>query len=136
MSKTAPITAQAIGFGQLRDWLELLAAIRNFNQPIDSPEGLRQAIAIVVQLGEALNLDPAWLAKFRAALENPAVFDIVLAVERYVLRLIAATSQTAPQFGGESIIDIRAQALGLHEWLTLLVEVLQLLGRLRGSQTA
>jgi hypothetical protein len=79
-----PTDVQLQSIGQLRDWLELISAIRNFNQPIDSPDGLRQAIAILAQLGKTLGLDADWIGQFRAALENPAVFDIVLAVDANV----------------------------------------------------
>src|SRR3954447_13359426 len=89
-----PTDIQLQSIGNLRDWLALISAVRNFDQPIDSPEGLKQAIAIVAQLGETLGLDADWIEQFIAALENPAVFEIALAVDRYLLTLF--TKQPEP----------------------------------------
>ena len=132
--RNRPTDVQLASIGQMRDWLALISTIRNFNQPIDSPEGLRQAIGILAQLGETLGIDADWIDQFRAALENPAVFDIVLAVERYVVTLLAKKSEPSLRVLADSPRDVAAQALGLQDWLALITEIAQLLARLKGAK--
>jgi hypothetical protein len=127
-------TVSPASLAKLRDWLDLLAALGDFNQPINSPEGLRQAIAVLLRLGETVGLDPVWLARFGAVLEDPAVFDIVLAVEKYLLRLITAAPRPTPTTGTQPGENITIQSLSLNDWLSLIAEVLQLLGRLRATK--
>jgi hypothetical protein len=131
--RNRPADVQLASLGNLRDWLELISALRSFDQPIDSPEGLKQAIAILAQLGETLGLDADWIDEFRAALENPAVFDIVLAVDRYLLTLFAKQAQPSLRVLADSPRDVTSQALGLQEWLAIVTELLQLLARLKGT---
>jgi hypothetical protein len=132
--RNRPTDVQLQSIGQLRDWLALISAVRNFNQPIDSPDGLRQAIAILAQLGETLGLDADWIDQFRAALENPAVFDIVLAIDRYLLTLFAKQSQPSLRVLADSSRDVAAQSLGIQDWLAIVTELLQLLSRLKGAK--
>jgi hypothetical protein len=134
IQRNRPADVQLTSIGNLRDWLELISGLRNFDQPIDSPDGLKQAIAILAQLGETLGLDADWIDQFRAALENPAVFDIVLAVDRYLLTLFAKQPQPSLRVLADSPRDIEAQALGIQDWLAIVTELLQLLGRLKGAK--
>jgi hypothetical protein len=132
--RNRPADVQLASIGNLRDWLELISAIRNFNHPIDSADGLRQAIAIFAQLGETVGLDADWIDQFRAALENPAVFDIVLAVDHYLVALFAKKPEPTVRVFADAKHDVATNALGLQDWLAIVTELLQLLERLKGTK--
>ncbi len=127
-ARTSVQTVSPASLGNLRDWLDLLAALRDFNQPISTPEGLRQAIALLLRIGGTLGIDLAWLAQLGNLLNNPAVFDIVLAIERYLLTLIA-TKPTSGSGNSQPGSEITIQALSLSDWLAIITQLLQIVGK-------
>jgi hypothetical protein len=120
-------------FASLRDLLDLLAMLREFREPLSSPEGFRRAIDLLLKAGESLGVDPAVLAKVRAIADDPRVFEIALAVLRYALSFANQASQTtiALDQANAAETDVSAQSLGIAEWFALLMQLIELLRRLR-----
>lgn len=121
-------------WGKIRDVLAVLAAIRDIREPLGSAEGLRQSLALLIQLAEVVGVEPAWTGKLRSILEEPGVFAIVLALVQYVLG-------TAPKAASDDCIrmgaadgDVTLHAADFAQWLPLVVQLIQLLRQIRGSK--
>lgn len=120
-------TAFFPGFTTLRDLLDLVAILRDTSEPIDSPEGLRRAIDGLLKLGQSLGLDPELLAKLRTLIENPRIFEVMLAVARYLVDLIDRSSSELVK----PLVDLEPHAVDPGTWLAIILEVIALLRRLR-----
>jgi hypothetical protein len=108
--------------------------LRDFREPLGTQEGLRRAIDLLLKAGESLGVDPALLAKLRAIADNPHAFEIVLAVLRYALSFVNQASQSTialDQSSGAAETEVSAQSLGITEWFALLMQLIELLRRLR-----
>ncbi|HEY2883212.1 MAG TPA: hypothetical protein VGJ15_12280 [Pirellulales bacterium] len=91
MTATQPIKAELFeNLGALRNLLDLLAGLRNLSDPFGSPDGLRGAIALLLNLGTTLGLDAKWLAWLQSVLDNSQLFNIVLAIGSYLESLVEA----------------------------------------------
>ncbi|MCC7085945.1 MAG: hypothetical protein IT427_13160 [Pirellulales bacterium] len=118
----------------LRELLELVAMLRDFRQPLGSSEGLRSAIDMLLKLGQALGVDPTLLARLRSLSEDPHLFELALAVLRYALSFRNPTSQSTISLESSSDTnqaEFSSQSLGFAEWFTLLMQLFELLRRLR-----
>ena len=79
-----PVTAAAfLGINtKLRELFALLEALRAIREPLSTPEGLRASLELVFRIAEFVGVDRTWTDRVRTILDNPRVFDIVLAVVR------------------------------------------------------
>ncbi len=75
---------------KLRDVLELLGLLRDLREPLASPDGLHGVIEVLLGLAEMLGIDAAWIARLRKLADDPRLFEILLAVARYVASLLAS----------------------------------------------
>jgi hypothetical protein len=121
-------------FISLRDLLDLIALLRDFREPLGSPEGLRRAIDLLLKLGQSLGVDPALLARLNAIANNPQVFDLLLAVVRFALSLV---DQASPSASDETPLQssIAIQSLNLADWLAIVMQLVELLRRFRHQPT-
>ncbi len=122
-------------FVSMRDLLDLFTLLRDFREPLASPEGLQRAIQLLLKIGESLGIDPALLARLRSIAEEPHVFEILLAVLRYALSLFDQT----PQSTGDDTVtrdNISIQSLSLADWFAIVMQLIELLRRLRQQQTS
>lgn len=124
----APVRAGALN-GRLRELLELLAALRDLQGPITTPEGLRGALAVLEQLAALLGADDDWLAWLRRFSQDDALLRIAAAVVEYLW------SRRAAEAAGASWAAQDVDALALQDWLPLLIELLELLRALQGSRS-
>ena len=85
-----PITAAAfLGINsKLRELLALLEALGAIRDPLHTPEGLRASLELLLRIAEFVGVDPDWTDRVRTILDDPRVFDIVLAVVRYLDGLV------------------------------------------------
>ena len=121
-------------FASLRELLDLLAMLREFREPLGSPEGLRRAIDLLLKAGESLGVDPALLANLRAIADDPHVFEIALAVLRYAMSFVSQASQSVialDQTSDAAQTEMSTASLGVAEWFALLMQLVELLRRLR-----
>jgi len=121
-----PIVSQALLPGdvlpRLRQALTLLAALRNLTASPTSADGLKQSLALVFELAQLVGLDPQWIDRAQQLVNDPAVFNILLAVVQYLAQS-PATNVNASALDAQSLAD----------WLPLLFELLHALLNLRGA---
>ncbi|MDZ4820123.1 MAG: hypothetical protein SGJ20_14240 [Planctomycetota bacterium] len=132
---------------KLHELLELLAALRALDQPLQTAAGLRAGLELLLRLAEFVGLDRTWSDRVREILTNPRVFDVVLALVRYFGALVSLPGDaTAAQFdastpgrrpvstlaGADEVVEtIDAQAL--VDWLPVVLQIIELWKRLRGA---
>ncbi|MBA4019542.1 MAG: hypothetical protein C0483_20455 [Pirellula sp.] len=116
---------------QLRELLDLVNDVRALDDPFAAPESFRRLITLVVRLGSAVGFDSVALERFEQLLTDDNLVAAVLAITHYVLRStgfrtvgLQATSNFAPL-----VVDAQSYA----EWLPLVIELVQLVRKLRGA---
>jgi hypothetical protein len=118
-----------------RDLLELLASIRNLREPLTSPDGLRQAIALLVRLAELVGIDDAWTSLLRQIVVKASLFNLVLAIVKYLADVTgwdqSQQSILALSAEGEHVV---VDAQSLVDWLPIVLEIIRLLKQIRGEQ--
>lgn len=139
------LTAQAnpsimLDWTRLRELVRLLAALREIRDPIETPQGLRQAIEVVLQIAALLGLDPKLLERLRAIAAEERTFNLVLAAIQFLLGLIVVDGQTddgqlrltangAPVDQPSIEVDLRS----FLDWLPFVLQIIELILRLRGE---
>jgi hypothetical protein len=119
----------------LRDLLDIVSTLRDAANPFSSLDTLRSAIALLIRVGTTLELNPTWLAWLQSISDDESLLDVLLAVGQYVEHLVEASPGNlppSPQTGPETTI----QAIDLGNWLAIIAEIVQLLGKLRGQAAA
>jgi hypothetical protein len=119
-------------FASLRQLLELVSQIGRMSEPITSPGGLRKAIEIVVSLGRLIGLDAAWLERLQAALDNDAVFGVVLALVRLAAQAATARNDDAGLRIRSADADVVLTGQAIADWLPIVLELVEMLRLLRG----
>ena len=119
---------------KLRDLLALLALFREITDPITSPQGLRQALAVLIRFAEMLGIDDAWLDRVRSIVLDDAVFNIVLAIVQYLAGVATRNEAGEVHALGEAGQEIVIDAQSFLEWLPLVVQLLALLGQMGGDR--
>ena len=125
-----PLAAEPLN--RLRDLLALLAAVRQLRDPLTTAPGLRAALELLARLAELVGIEPAWIERVRLVLENEHVFNVVLAIVRYVSSLIDDDPDTN-DFELAAAEGYLFDAKSFSQWLPLVLELLILWRRLRGS---
>jgi hypothetical protein len=129
------VQTNAFGRGTLRQVLDLLASIRNLDQPLTSAAGLQQALTSLVQLAGLLGVSAGWTAQLQSILADPAVFNVVLAVVQQFLGSAQPATpgpSPSPAPAQTQAVAIDAQALAL--WLPLVTETIGMIREIRGEQ--
>ena len=122
----------ALRLAKLRELLDLLAALRQISWPIATADDLRRAVALLVRLGQLVGLDPAWTARLQSILDNPDVFDIVLAIARYLSRQFAIDAANDGVFAlGDDPVTLDIDAQSFAAWLPIVLQILNLLRQLK-----
>jgi hypothetical protein len=111
----------------LRELFDLLTLLRDFREPLSTPEGLHRAIDVLLKLGQSLGLDPALLTKLRTIADDPHVFEILLAVVRFALSFVNQPQTTIAQ----DPTNASTQSLNVTDWFALLMQLLELVRRMR-----
>jgi hypothetical protein len=141
---TKPLTAAVLpSFStKLRELLDLLAALRDIRDPLTSPEGLRASLELLLRLAEFVGVDRAWTGRIRTILDDPRVFDIVLAIVRYLQGLME-TEQVIQLIAENDTADVQRLAAETDlaaqdflDWLPLILEIIALLREFRRGTSA
>jgi hypothetical protein len=119
-------------FGSVRQLLELLAQYGRLDEPITTPEGLRQAIQFALAVGRLVGLDAGWLERLQAALDNEAVFDVVLALLRLAAQAATASNDDAGLRISTADADVVLTGQAIADWLPIVLELVELIRLLRG----
>ncbi|MEX2119302.1 MAG: hypothetical protein WD847_06895 [Pirellulales bacterium] len=72
MNATMPGLLAANQFQRFRELLRLLAALRDISEPLTTPEGLKKAIATLLELAVFLGLDRELVERIRSILSDDA----------------------------------------------------------------
>jgi hypothetical protein len=129
-------------FGRIGDLLSLLRGVRNLPE-LDTPEGLKAAFELVVQVGDMLGLDPDFLERIRQALDDEELLGVLAAIARYVLGLMSGSEQVATVQDlntGDSVtvlVDRDNEKVVTNQsiatWLPLILQVIGLVRHIRDS---
>jgi hypothetical protein len=120
--------------GLMRDALELIGQIRNVQDPITSPGGLRQSIELVLRFAELLGVSGELTDRLRQILADENVFQIVLGIVRFLLGALdddTAGRELRASFDVGSTVVVEAQAL--LSWLPIVVQIIHLIRMIRGG---
>lgn len=118
--------------GKIREVLELVAGIRDIDEPWTSPDGFRQAIALVLRFADLVGIDPKWTERVESILRDQGIFNIVLAIVQYVAGVAGkeqtdSTISVAAAGGAEVVIDQQS----FLDWLPLVIQLMSLIRQIR-----
>ena len=121
---------------QLRELLDLVNSVRALDDPFATPEDFRRLITLVVRLGSAFGFDAPSLQRFEQLLTDDDLVAAVLAITHYVLRstgLQSTTLRTASLQATSTVEPLVVDAQSYADWLPLVIELVQLVRKLRGA---
>jgi hypothetical protein len=127
MSPTTPTSLPSLS--KLQDVLNLLAEFRDLSNPFDSPATLKSTLELLADLGTILGINRELLNWLTDIESNTPLLDLILSAGRFLESLIAPPSPTTTP----PTSTITIQSLGLTQLLPLIIELVQLLRRLRGN---
>jgi hypothetical protein len=116
---------------KLRDVLDLVAAVRDLDDPFGSIDQFRKLVELVGRLGAFFGVDQTWLDRWESLLTDDKQAQAVLAVVQYVVSLSAKPTTTIRATDAIPAVVVDRQTY--TDWLPLVVEFLQFVLRLRGA---
>lgn len=135
MNATMPGPLAASQFQRFRDLLRLLAALRDISEPLTTPEGLKKAIAVLLELAVFLGLDQQLVERIRLILSDERVFQLVLAIVGYLAGLLRLDGETGDGRLRLTALDgqgeLNVETRGFLEWLPFILQIIELIRRLR-----
>lgn len=135
LASSPPPNALFLGrFGSLRQLVELLSRLGSISEPISSPAGLRQTIEAALAIGRLAGLDGVWIERLQSALDNDAVFGVVLALVRLAAEAATARGDESGVRVTSADTDTVLTAKALSDWLPIVLELIELFRTLRGRQ--
>jgi hypothetical protein len=121
-------------FDKLREFLRLLAALASISEPITTPDGLRKALTVILQVAQFLGLDQAFIDRVRTILADEHVFQIVLSIVQYlagVLQLNRSQRDTRIRFEAvDGSVGTIIEAQDFIEWLPFVLQLVDLIQRI------
>jgi hypothetical protein len=130
-----PHTVTATAFlglnNKLRELLGLLEALRAIREPLSTPDGLRASLELLLRLAEFVGVDPSWTTRVRTILDDPRVFDIALAVVRYLDGLVDGEISARYLAEKEATAATAFEARDFVEWFPLVLQIIALVRELR-----
>ena len=120
--------------GQMHDVLALIGRIRQLQEPITSPDGLRQTIELVLHFAQLLGVSGELTDRLRQILADENVFQIVLSIVRFLLGMAGGES---PAGNLRASFDVgntrRIEQQDLLSWLPIVVQIINLIRLIRGD---
>ncbi len=120
-------------FSRIRQTLAVISALRRVRQPFTTPQGLKQSLELLLQLGRATGLDRPGLAPLQRMVEDEEAFQVVWAIVQYLGGLVCHEHGTAETLtltardGSQTSVSTAA----FFRWLPLVVQVMSLLRQIR-----
>lgn len=143
---TVPTTPASLpSLNKLHDLLNLLAQLRNLSNPFDSPAALKSTLDLLADLGSILGVNHELLNWLTDIENNAPLLDLILSAGRFLESLLPLPRVEDPPRLGEgsgegagtsSTNTITIQSLGLAQLLPLIIELIQLLHRVRAPSPA
>lgn len=133
--------------GKIRDVLAIVGRIRAIDSPLVEAAGLRSAVELLLELAEVVGVDWRWTDRLRRIVENEAIFELVLAIVRYVSGLVDSGSDDEALHlvsveglrvlgGADGTAGERFEAEGFLDWLPLVVQIVSLIRAIQGGTDA
>ena len=133
-TSAVPLATTPFAFmGRVRDLLDLLADVRAIDGPWTTAAGLRKVIELVLKLADMAGVNDHWTERLRAAVADERLFQVLLAVVRYVAGLAGremadgAVRVSLADDGEEVVVDAQSFLL----WLPLVIQLINLVRNLR-----
>jgi hypothetical protein len=121
-------------FDKLREFLRLLAALASIGEPITTPEGLRKALTVVLQLAQFLGLGQEFIDRVQKILADEHVFQIVLSIVQYlagVLQMTRGQHDSRIRFVAvDGSLGTIVEAQDFIEWLPFVLQLVDLIQRI------
>jgi hypothetical protein len=127
---------------KLSSLLGLLDELRQAAASLATPEGLQNAIGLLIKIGDALGMDPNWTEQLQTILSDQNIFGVVLVIVRFLNSLLPSGGQpaSAAWVGAGSSnatppgkVSLDAQAF--INWLPIVIQILQLLQQIAAGKT-
>lgn len=131
----ASLSAPAVVAGRfagIKGLVELLKSLGRLDEPITTPAGLRRVIEVALSLGKLAGLDATWLQRMQSALDNEAVFELVLALVRLAAQAATARNHEKGLRIQTADAEVLLSATAINEWLPIVLELIELFRLLRG----
>jgi hypothetical protein len=135
------VPASLPSLSKLHDLLNLLAELRNLSNPFDSAAALKSTLELLTDLGSILGVNHELLNWLTDIETNTPLLDLVLSVGRFLESFLPLPLGEGRGEGAGSVRapsptnTITIQSLGLTQLLPLIIELIQLLHRLRAPST-
>lgn len=134
---TEPLRPDQLKFqqlGVLRDVLELIGRVRQIQEPITSPDGLRQMIELLLHFAELLGVSGELTDRLSQILADENVFQIVLGIVRFLLGAAGVETEEGKlcaSYADGSTTVIEPQ--DFLSWLPIVVQIINLIRIIRGG---
>ncbi len=115
----------------LQGLLALLKKLQQFAEPLATADGLRQAIELIVELGNAAGLNSAWIGRLQSLLTDQSAFNTVLSIIAWLELLLGAGN--TPASDAPAPLELAIDAQSLADWLPIVLQILQLIQSIRGN---
>ena len=120
----------SVKLGSVLDWLDELRAAA---AALATPDGLKRAVAILIDIAEALGLDAAWTARLQTILSDPAVLAVALVIVQFLDSLLGASGQPASATDSPATDTVTLDAQAFADWLPIVMQILQVIEQLLGK---
>ena len=120
-------------FEKLREFLRLLAALATIGEPFTTPDGIRKALAVVLQLAQFLALGQDFIERVQKILTDERIFQVVLSIVQYLAgALLTTIGPRDSRIRFEAADDSHGtiiEAQDFLEWLPTVLQILELIQR-------
>jgi hypothetical protein len=128
-----------VQIAKLSSLLDLLDELRQAAASLATPEGLQNALGLLIKIAEALGMDAAWTEQLQTILSDQNIFEVVLAIVRLLNSLLpgggqpASATATVASAAVPATVTLDAQAF--IDWLPIVIQILQLLQQVAAGKT-
>jgi hypothetical protein len=133
-----------VKIAKLSSLLDLLDELRQAAASLATPEGLQNAIGLLIKIAEALGMDAAWAEQLQTILSDQNIFEVVLAIVRFLNSLLpgggqpaSATATVASAAVASAAVPatVTLDAQAFIDWLPIVIQILQLLQQVAAGKT-
>ena len=120
---------------KLGNLASLLAELRAAAAALATPDGLKKAIAILIDVADALGMDAAWTAKLQALLSDQNVFEVALVIVQFIESLFGSSPPPLPSAAASAGDPVTLDAQAFADWLPVVMQILQVIEQLLGQKS-
>ncbi len=121
---------------KLGSLLSLLAELRAAAAALATPDGLKKAVGLLIDVADALGMDAAWTAKLKTLLSDQNVFEVALVIVQFIESLFGSSPPPLPSAAASAGDRVTLDAQAFADWLPVVMQILQVIEQLLGKGTA